>query len=379
MYRKLSIYYGSELSSIVDLEVDNIERSAAVAGVTHYIYPLFGNNSSEVVTAIICKRAKLAMPGYFDGCDGYTLYEALGVLETTQGRSATDKYRFVLDDDKGELLGYYRGYYGNSSREFTPTTMTKANSHIIDVCVQLLVHNFLKASKWGIEPVSIKQIIGLDVIYDNVVHTDEVLFSLYDILIRGNNTKNVTVKSNLKATYRYINDEVAKVIKCDDFEKYFQKLLFLDGVLLNEGHYIDNVYIAYSPITKKYRLLPYFSYTHILGVNLLNIPLEERANKSYGRLIDPEFDVQAMYMKGLLEASGTTFTQECIIVPCKEIFDYINTFSEPNDIAGIDTKQAVLEVMSILGYRCKLFGIDVMFDETESLDTRHKGEKIIIS
>ena len=352
----MPIYYKDLLVNTVEYEVDEKCQEAKITGITYnddkFCY--IPETGADNIAYLICKRMYLYVDGYYIDTDvtPKLLYDAFKVLEATKGIAETDNLRF----GDGEKI---RGHYGVSPKTFCEFSSVVCDySEVGDdacgiVCSQFLIDRLLNTIDFGVKSPVVSLYNTDRVVFNSVRNCEEMnLISLYDILIRNYLLDVTRSKGDLRSNFSHICELVSEAcgFELEEFETWFGRVLFIDALILNEGHYLDNIYVGYDG---DYHLLPYFSYTHSL-CNTSALPLEQRAKHSYGRVITDNFDALGLCMKKYVPDKA--FDGTCII-PVKKLFILVNKANcSFND-------NSLKEMLALLGYRCNLFGIDIAFDD----------------
>ena len=365
MLKTLEIYYADILVNTVVVAMDDIARSAVIKEVqvhTDKPYLSFFGEMVENCVDFLNRRSYLSRFEYYTTGEtsGFVLYTAVEILLKTHGLSETDKYWFKEVSDcidystVCEIMGKaYKGYYGITKREFEggsviTTYKEKAKQRVLG---NLIVNSFLK--EMSIIDIPELQAFSADtVVYANVCGENEFLVSAYDLLLRN---FDYGVFGYAKAQPIITFNNIVKLLNEAvgfDVREYLSKFLFLDSLFLNEGHYFANIYFACNEETGCYRLLPYMSCGHILGIEK-EVLLQDKAKVCYGRTICANFDVI-----GLLMVKQGIVLPSYVKVPLKKLISFEESGEKMFDIVDIT------EICAIIGYRYQqLTGGTVEFDD----------------
>ena len=360
MEKKIEIYYADKKVNTIVVEMEEVTRTAVLKDIevhTNDMWLSFFGEMPENCLDFLNRRSYLSQKAYYSSgkTSGYSLYTAVEILLKTHGLSYMDKF-WLKDADENMsysdvIAGFkssYKRYYGVAKREFMDNTVTTYfdDSYTSQKILGNLIVSAVLDNLNLIQPVQIRAFSDNSVTYDNVCKDGEYLISAYDILLRNFDygvfgyAKSQPI-STYKNIVRLLNEATGL-----DVSDYLSRFLFIDSLILNEGHYLANIYFACNEATGEYRFVPYLTYNHILGIEH-DTPLEKKAESCHCRTICANFDVLGM----LMVKQGIDF-KNVVVVPIANIIEF--------GFNIVDIKN----MCAIIGYRYQqLTGGVVNFDD----------------
>lgn len=355
MQKSMNIYFDKKLVNHIVYDMDYRERTATIlkVDVIDDMYAYIPETGKENAYSLICCRAYLDKEEYFtDSITKFVAFEAFETLEETGGYYYNDKYSFWCD---GGGTVKPRCYYGVQRKIFDDSYVKYTRQSEKAIASQLLAYSFL--GQLGINRVKLLSFDVEDgsVMYARYVDKDHTCKSFYQLLLENFERDDFALASSHPlVTFSRLCEQGEYITDVVNFKEIFAQYLFLDSILLNEGHFLHNMmlgidyYETKNEMYKAYIALPY-TYTHTLGTEI-DCELKDKARRAKGRMICDDFDLQALITRPFV-----TRQFKDVVVPVKEVMSILG-------------EKDCMELCALLGYRYSILtDCQIQFDETLSI------------